>query len=131
MSLHLEPSNATEAYKAIIDQLVGETTHSVPEHLIRELGIYSKSDSDAVANQFVQSLTNQQRGWLADMLHRERVGAIHDTLAALTWWLLCREVGLTFRGHPMPFELSGMGLHGDYIGRLDGWDWPSTGDEST
>jgi hypothetical protein len=24
----------------------------------------------------------------------------------------------------MPVDLSGMGLHGDYIGRRDDWEWP-------
>jgi hypothetical protein len=28
----------------------------------------------------------------------------------------------------MPVELSGAGLHGDYIGRRDGWEWPNDGD---
>jgi len=67
----------------------------------------------------------KQRQMLAQMLHAERVAAIHDVLAVLTWWVLTRGVGLTFRGEPMPVELSGQGLHGDYIGRLDDWQWPS------
>jgi hypothetical protein len=58
------------------------------------------------------------------MLSEARDGTIHDVLAALTWWMTARDVGLTFRGEPMPFELSGEGLHGDYIGRRDGWEWP-------
>jgi hypothetical protein len=61
---------------------------------------------------------------LAGMLRHERTSAIFDVLSNLTWWLCCREVGLTFRGQPMPFELNGMGLHGDYIARLDGDEWP-------
>jgi hypothetical protein len=55
-----------------------------------------------------------------DVLKRERQRAIFDRLAVLTWWLLTRDVGIAFRGQLMPFELSGMGIHGDYIGRLDG-----------
>jgi hypothetical protein len=65
---------------------------------------------------------------LSEMLQEERDGAIHDVLAALTWWITARGVGLTFRGQPMPVELSGMGLHGDYVGRRDGWAWPSGGE---
>jgi len=49
---------------------------------------------------------------------------MHDVLAVLTWWTNCQDVALTFRGEAMPVEQSGMGLHGDYIGRLDGWEWP-------
>ena len=58
------------------------------------------------------------------MVHDERTSAIHDVLADLTWWITTRRVGLTFNGQPMPVELSGMGLHGDYVGRLNGWEWP-------
>lgn len=61
------------------------------------------------------------------MLQEERDGAIHDVLAGLTWWIDCQEVGFTFRGESMPVDLSGMGLHGDYIGRREGWDWPDDG----
>lgn len=128
MPPNFEPSTSIEAYKAIIDQLVEETTPGLSERLLRESGIYSKSARLPAANEFVKSLTGEQRNLLAEMLHHERIGAIHGTLAVLTWWLVCREVGLTFRGQPMPFELSGEGLHGDYMGRLDGWQWPKERD---
>jgi hypothetical protein len=62
------------------------------------------------------------------MIHTERIGAIHDVLAVLSWWVAARKVGFSFRGESMPVELNGMGLHGDYIGRLDGWEWPKDGD---
>ena len=124
MAVNTEPENPVEAYKAIIDQLVEETTHGMSARLVRESGIYSKAQDAIVPNEFVKSLDPRQCGMLADMLNRERYGAIHDTLAVLTWWLLARDVGLTFRGDPMPFDLSGMGLHGDYVGRCDGWEWP-------
>jgi hypothetical protein len=123
MPTNSEPATPIAAYKAIIDQLVEETTSGVHERLLRIAGRYSNAPADDTANEFVASLSRQQRELLAT---QERVGAIHDALAALNWWLLCREVGVTFRGAPMPFELSGQGLHGDYIGRLDGWEWPST-----
>jgi hypothetical protein len=119
-----EPTTPADAYKAIIDQLVNETSHGLSERLVRGSGIYSKAPSEEAANAFVRSLTPEQRNLLADMLRHERTGAIHDVLAVLSWWLSCGGVGLTFHGQPMPFELSDMGLHGDYVGRLDGWQWP-------
>ena len=129
MPVNFDPTSPIEAYKAMIDQLVEQTTPGVNERRLGESGVYSGSAEDAAANDLVTSLSGQQRDVLAEMLRQERVSAIHDVLAAFTWWLLCREVGLTFRGKPMPFQLSEMGLHGDYIGRLDGWEWPSD-DES-
>lgn len=58
------------------------------------------------------------------MLQAERDGAIHDVLAVLSWWIDCRDVGFAVDGEPMPVSLSGTGLHGDYVGRRDGWQWP-------
>jgi hypothetical protein len=75
-------------------------------------------------NDLVRGLTSEQRDVLAEILTHERESAIHDVLAALTWWIDCREVGLTYQGQPMPVQLSGEGLHGDYVGRRGGWEWP-------
>lgn len=125
MPPNVEPKTPVEAYKAIIDQLVGEMNHGVSERLLRESGIYSMAPEEAAANEFVKTLSKHQHELLANLIRRERVGAIHDAMAVLTWWLLCGEVGLTFRGKPMPYELSGMGIHGDFAGRLDDWEWPS------
>lgn len=120
------PNTPIEAYKAIIDQLVQETSQSIGERLLRESGLYSKAKTPeaAAGNKLAGSLTPEQRVVLGQMLRRERIGAIHDVLAVLTWWLLCQGVGLTFHGEPMPIDLSGTGLHGDYIGRLADWQWP-------
>jgi hypothetical protein len=120
------PTRPIDAYKAIIDQLATETSRSVHERLVIEQGIWLKTRDEETANAFVRSLSNEQRHILGRMLHNERTGAIHDVLAVLSWWILARGVGLTFRGEPMPVELNGEGLHGDYIGRLADWEWPDT-----
>lgn len=126
MSVNLDPKTPLEAYQAIVDQLV-EDTNGVSERLIREEGIFSRAKGAHAQNAFVESLTKEQRELLAQMIRDERVSGIGAVLANLTWWLLCRKVGLTFRGKPMPYDLSGMGIHGDYIGRLDDWEWPKEG----
>ena len=120
------PTNPTEAYQALIDELVDETSHGVSEALVKEDCIYSKAIGQGPANSLVKSLSAEQRKILAGMLHEERTGAIHDVLAVLTWWFECRDVAMTFHGQPMTSDFSGMGLHGDYIGRLGGWQWPKT-----
>ena len=61
------------------------------------------------------------------MLLQERWGAIHDVLAVLTWWMSSEGLAFTFQGEPMPADLSGMGLHGDFAGRRQGWEWPNDG----
>ena len=122
-------SSPKEAYKAIIDQLVGGTSFGVTEKLVREQGIFSKAPSERHFNGLVQSLSGEQQRMLAEMLHLERTAAIHDVLAVLSWWAGAGGVGFTFRGQAMPVDLSGMGLHGDYVGRQEGWAWPKD-DES-
>lgn len=119
-----EPNTPSDVYKAIIDELVNETRHSMSSRLVVEDGIYSKVPDYKPLNKLVESLDPDERRMLAQMLQHEREGAIHDVLAVLTWWMTARDVGLTYQGKPMPIELSGMGLHGDFVGRCDDWDWP-------
>lgn len=123
-----QPSRPIDAYKEIIDQLVTETSYGVREKLVVREGAFSQLSDDRVFNSFVQTLSIDQRRILAQMLHAERTAAIGDVLAVLSWWVLARGVGFTFRGEPMPVDLSGMGLHGDYVGRQDDWEWPKDND---
>src|SRR6476620_1765295 len=122
-----KPTTPTDTYKAIIDQLVDEVRVFGSAAHVAERSFFSKAPEHARFNEFLQKLSPEHRALIAEMLQEERDGAIHDVLAALTWWITTRDVGLTFHGEPMPVELSGMGLHGDYVGRRDGWKWPSNG----
>jgi hypothetical protein len=128
MSKKKQLSRPLDAYKAIVDQLVRETSHGVSETLVAQEGIFSKAPAEEVFNSFVHSLSPEQREMLAKMLHAERTAAIHDVLAVLSWWVEAGGLGFTFRGESMPVDLSGMGLHGDYVGRQHDWEWPD--DES-
>jgi hypothetical protein len=121
-----EPTTPIDAYKAIIDQLVDEVRVFGSAPHVAEQSFFSKAPAHAQFNDFIHKLSQEDRALLSEMLQEERDGAIHDVLAALTWWVTTRKVGLTFHGEPMPVELSGMGLHGDYLGRRDGWEWPSS-----
>jgi hypothetical protein len=119
-----DPSRPIDAYKAIIGQLVTETRGSGSAFQIANKGIFSKSPAHQRFNELIASLSAEQRKVLADMLREERDGTICDVLAVLSWWVDCRGVGFTFKGESMPVDVSGMGLHGDYVGRRDGWGWP-------
>jgi hypothetical protein len=120
-----QPNTPLDAYKAIIDQLASETRLSGSNSQLTERGVFSNAPAHQEYNAFIRSLSPEHRALLARMLRDERNSTIHDVLATLSWWMTAREVRLTFRGEPMPTELSGMGLHGDYIGRTDGWKWPT------
>lgn len=121
-----ERQTALDIYKAIIDEFVNETRRYGSSSHVAESGCFSKAPAHRKFNDFIEALSPPQRELLSEMLQEERDGAIHDLLAALSWWIDCQDVGLTYQGKPMPVDLSGMGLHGDYIGRRDGWEWPST-----
>src|SRR6185295_2006233 len=99
------PATPSDAYKAIIDQLVNETRLDGAGSLVAARGIYSNAPDHREFNAFIGSLTPEQRVLLGRMLGEARDDTIHDVLAALTWWLTARDVGLTFRGEPMPIEL--------------------------
>ncbi|MFI5381150.1 MAG: DUF6547 family protein [Tepidisphaerales bacterium] len=120
-----KPSRPIDVYKAIIDELVNETRRSGHAKHVKESSLFSNAPAHRTYNLFIASLTPKHRNLVSQMLQDERDGAIHDLLAMLSWWIDCREVGFTFCGKPMPVDLSGMGLHGDYIGRRDGWKWPA------
>jgi hypothetical protein len=123
------PGSAGEAYRAIIDQLVDETRLSGSAPNVSQSGVFSNAPAHAEFNGFIESLDDSGREIVARMMESERLAAIHDVLAVLSWWIDCAQVGLTFRGEPIPVDQSGAGLHGDFIGRTDGWEWPPAGDD--
>lgn len=118
-----ENAPPVEVYKEIIDLLVSETSELGPARWVLK-GIYSKAPADRPKNDLVENLSPDQRIVLSQMLRDARTSAIHDLLSVLSWYIECHGVGLTYRGAPMPVDLSGMGLHGDYVGRAEGWEWP-------
>ena len=120
-----ESATVVDVHKRIIDTLVQETRLSASSSDLVESGRYSNAPAHQRFNDFIQSLSSLQRQNLAELLQEERDGAIHDVLAVLSWWVDCHDVGFTYRGEDMPVDLSGMGMHGDYVGRRDGWEWPS------
>lgn len=118
-----ESDTPSSVYRQIIDQLASETRHLGAGDRVAGSGTLT-APGDPPLNDFVASLNQAQRAQLSQMLLAERTAAIHDALAALTWWVECREVALTVGGVPLPVDESGMGLHGDFMGRCDNWAWP-------
>lgn len=119
------PTQPIDAYKKIIDDLV-EQTPPVSGKLVIDKGIYTRGQGEfgERMNEFVRRLSHDDRVALAEMITSERQSAIGDVLAMLTWWITCHGLQISLRSEPMPVDLSGMGIHGDYVGRLEGWNWP-------
>ncbi len=117
-------NNPKSVYMNFIDQLV-EDSNPISSKLISEDKLFSKAVGHEKYNAFVSKLSSEQRQLLSEMMKCERESAIHDVLASLTWHIECNNVTLNYKGEEMPVQLSGMGLHGDFIGRLSKeWDWP-------
>jgi len=113
-----------DAYKAIIDHLANKTSAEGHASNVTAEGMFSRAPAHDDFNKFVQGLSTEQREILAKMLHTERTDAIHDSLALLDWWMDTRGIKITIHGEPMPTGFHEMGLHGDYIARCEGMNWP-------
>jgi len=117
----------TNAYQKIIDQLVGETRlGSVYAKRVSDNMLFPVESENSTFNELLSSLSERQRQLLSQLLQDERTSSIHDVLAMLSWWVDCHGVGLTLNGQTIPVDYSGMGLHGDYIGRCEDWAWPAS-----
>jgi hypothetical protein len=120
-----DPGNPTLVYRAIIDQLASRASSSVGAAIAKDR-LFSETSDNAPFNELLRALSPSQRELLSRMLLVERKSAIHDALAILSWWVDCREVSLAYKGAPMQVDASGMGLHGDFIGRCSDWEWPAS-----
>jgi hypothetical protein len=116
---------AAAAYKALIDGFVEQAREYGHASHVQTKQIFSKAPAHRRFNTFVRTLSSEQRALLAEMLREERRGAIHDLLAQMSWWIQCKGLALTLDKTPMPQDLSGMGMHGDFVGRMDDWQWPN------
>lgn len=114
------PTTPRDAYRRIIDECVDDTPGITAKSLVGG----PPFQNDAEIESLLVSLTQSQREALARLFDSEREEAMHDLLSRLTWWIECAGLALTLNGEPVPVDESGMGLHGDYIGRLQDWDWP-------
>jgi hypothetical protein len=118
------PQNAIDAYKALIDGIIEHVLPYGSGSRLAKAGILSAAPDDQECNDYIKTLSDQERTFLVKMLKDARHETIHDLLAYLTWWIDSRDVRLTYKGEPMPLYFVG-GLHYDYLSRYDGdWNWP-------
>lgn len=116
-------NNNRTTYMTIIDELVSLSNKRGYKN-ISEKGIYSKAVGSEKYNDLIQNLSVDEREILIDLLMETQVEAIHSVLASLSWWIDCKGLNLHQENEKLDVDISGMGLHGDYIGRLQGWEWP-------
>lgn len=111
-----EQASAARAYRGFIDRVVLEVRPAA-----------ALSATDANAERVLSGLDADGRSALAAVLQATRDSAIHDVLAELSWQLDTGRLELHSGVAAIDVDEvgSGMGLHGDFVGRLDGWQWPA------
>ncbi len=111
-------------YKSIIDELVENAKRNNYKNISEE-GFYSNGPDSKSINSLVESLTQDERKTLVELLMETEKESIHGVLSLLSWWIECKGLKLVHDGEELKVDLSGMGLHGDFVGRLQGWEWPN------
>ncbi len=130
LSSSVRPATTHMAYSEFIDQLVAETRlQSVLADRLSRGSAFRHPGGDSKFNRLLESLSAEQRHLVAEVLMEERHSAIHDVLAVMSWWSSSRGLSFMAEGKELETGLSGMGMHGDYVGRCDGWQWPGSGRE--
>ncbi len=119
-------SKALQLYKAFIDGLV-ERKDSITALWVKGDG-FPKTEDNKAKNNFLATLTPEQKGILAEMLQDEHIAGIHTTLVYINKMIDLDGLELHQDGESYPndsypndyFE----SLHYDFISRCDGDEWP-------
>ena len=109
-----------ELYKAFIDGLV-KRKNSMKAQWVKGDG-YPKIEENKAKNEFLATLSPEQKDVLAEMLQEEHIAGIHDTLAYINEMIDLEGLELLQDGESYPndyFE----SLHYDFISRFDGDEW--------
>ena len=117
-----------QAYMAMIDAMAERSDHAWSSR-VRAGTPVQPGIPESPTNRLVASLDADQRAHLADLLDEAKRSGMHDALVVLNELLDEGDLRLTYQGAPMPVDFSGMGLHGDFIGRADyedRWAWPES-----
>ena len=116
-----EMSKKLELYKAFIDGLV-KRKDSIRALWVKGDG-FPKTEDNKGKNDFLKTLTPEQKCVLAEMLQDEHVAGIHTTLAYVNNMMDLKGLELHQEGESYPndyFE----SLHYDFISRCEGDEWP-------
>lgn len=110
-----------EQYKAFIDGLV-KRKNSVTALWVKGDGFPKTNDNEA-KNDFLATLSDEQKDLIAEMLHEEHIAGIHTTLAYINIMMDLEGLEISQNGVAYPndyFE----SMHFDFISRCEGDEWP-------
>lgn len=110
-------------YQHIIDALV-KPAHSIKAEKISNRQSLPETTTNAGFNDLLQSLSEAQRGMLAQLLQQERQSAIHDALVVLSELMNLDELRFSVNGRELEHEPYGTELYFDWVARVAGDPWP-------
>ena len=113
--------NGLEMYKAFIDGLV-ERKDSVRGKWILGNG-YPNTDENRDINELLSMLSNEQKRIIVQMVIEARESGIHDTLQYMNEMMDCRDLVLSQKGEPYPYDHFDS-MYYDFIARCAGDEWP-------
>ncbi len=107
-------------YREFIDGLVEISGSIQARRIERNFRHPEPSPEVAELEEFIDSLTEQQKTLLTKMLREEKSSGIHDALALFEAeeYTISDPRGRSFTGSPYA------DLHFDYVARLEGDPWP-------
>lgn len=114
-------SKELELYEAFIDGLVNRKD-GVEARWIIEKG-YPQVEENKAINDFLTTLTDEQKELLARMVQDAREGGIHDTLAYMNEMMDCDGLVLSQEGEVYPYDEFDS-MHYDFVCRCEGDEWP-------
>lgn len=113
---------STAKYKELVDGLAGIKEGVLPRW-IKEKGWPDLPENKEI-NDFVLSLTDQQKDILVNIVSDARAGGIHDTLAFLSDKMNIDGLRLVEEGIEIAHEPYGTQIYYDWICRCEGDEWP-------
>jgi hypothetical protein len=110
-------------YEQIVDALV-EQRESITAERFRAANPWPATAAKAKFNFLLQSLSEEQRLLLSELLQSERDSGIHDALAALSELMNLEGLRFSAHGQELPHEPYGTEIHFDWLARSAGDPWP-------
>lgn len=114
---------ALAAYKRFIDLFVAVARNSVTAKRIRDNWPYAEPQNHPDLRRFndlLASLTPEQRARVTELVEGERMGAVGDLLAQMTW----KDLRIIDQGIELAWEPFGSVNYYDYTCRCEGDRWP-------
>lgn len=114
--------SSVELWKSFVDEFA-QLHDGVFEKWVLQEGSYPNRQENSEINEFLKSLTVQQREILVKMLINARRGGIHDALVRLNDRMDCENGQYYENGIEMEFQPFGSTLYYDYVCRREGDNW--------